>query len=824
MEELIAHRRESDGVSQILSDHLLGVSKHAGNFAEKIGLRKSGELLGLLHDIGKASHEFQQYIKSATGLINPDADGFIDPESLRGKIDHSSSGAQFIREHIGTVLPKNKIASQILSLCVASHHSGLIDCISPDGVDKYSNRIEKDEEFTHAIESFSNLPNPLKNKLMSKSNDLNVVEELVIKCQELKDDLDSNDTFLFKIGLLIRFLLSCLLDADRLDTADFELPHNQNIRNYGNYPSWQKLIERLNEKISQFENKKDKNNIDILRNQISEECLAAAYESQGVFQLTVPTGGGKTISSLRFALNHADHHKLDRIFYIIPYTSIIDQNADEVRKILEDKDNQGNYLNQVVLEHHSNITPDEESYKQKLLSENWDAPIVFTTQVQFLESLFGAGTKKARRMHQLANSVIIFDEIQTLPIRCVHMFNVALRFLVKNCRTSIVLCTATQPLLHKVEPKSKSISLEPRKKIISNEHELYEAFKRVSVVDNRKAGGWSLDEISDLTLKELKKTGSVLIVVNTKKSARDLFFALKRKECPGLYHLSTSMCPTHRLDILSEIRSNLAVGTEPVVCVSTQLIEAGVDVDFGSVIRYLAGLDSITQAAGRCNRNNRRPKGYVHIINPNEENISRLKDIVSGLKNCERILEEYKKSPALFSEEMIGIKALEQYYKYYFYSRKEEMSYNVGEKTIVGRNDNIFSLLSNNVLSITEYNRINLKNPIIPFWQAFNTANKAFHTIDTNTRGIIVPYKKGGELISQLISFNTVERQFSLLKQAQKFSVNLRYPGELNKLIDLGAIHETQKGSGIYYLQKNFYSDFTGWLEEGEPFTEDLIL
>ena len=238
--------------------------------------------------------------------------------------------------------------------------------------------------------------------------------------------------------------------------------------------------------------------------------------------MTVPTGGGKTFASLRFALNHAAHHcksdtMIDRIFYIIPYTSIIDQNAEEARKVLEDKDKNGNYLNKVVLEHHSNLTPDEETRRQNLLAENWDAPIVFTTQVQFLEALFGSGTRSARRMHQLANSVIIFDEIQTIPIRCVHMFNLAIRFLVHACGATVVLCTATQPLLDKVAPIQRALKIQPEQRIIPYEKELFKKLKRVEVFDRRKIGGWSDEEIAGLTIQELREKGSVLIVVNTKK-------------------------------------------------------------------------------------------------------------------------------------------------------------------------------------------------------------------------------------------------------------------------------------------------------------------
>ena len=248
---------------------------------------------------------------------------------------------------------------------------------------------------------------------------------------------------------------------------------------------------------------------------------------------------------------------MDRVFYIIPYTSIIDQNAEEVRKILEEKDSKGNYLNKVVLEHHSNLTPEEETNRQGLLAENWDAPIVFTTQVQFLEALFGSGTRSARRMHQLANSVIIFDEIQTLPVRCVHMFNVAIRFLVQNCGTTVVLCTATQPLLDKVDPIQRALKIEPEQKIISYEKELFQKLKRVDVFDKTRPEKWDEEEVAELAVHQLREKGSVLVIVNTKSSARAVYQAVLQKSNATVYHLSTNMCPAHRLKVLDEIKEKL---------------------------------------------------------------------------------------------------------------------------------------------------------------------------------------------------------------------------------------------------------------------------
>ncbi len=291
------------------------------------------------------------------------------------------------------------------------------------------------------------------------------------------------------------------------------------------------------------------------------------------------------MASLRFALNHADIHEMDRIIYVIPYTSIIDQNADEIRKILEDRDPDGEYLNRVVLEHHSNLTPDEESYRQSLLSQNWDAPIVLTTQVQFFDALFGSGTRGARRMHQLANAIIILDEVQTVPINAIHLLNVTLRFLVENCGATVVLCTATQPPLDQIDAQYRALTIQPDQRIIQNEQELYTALRRVEVFDRRKPMGWSDDEIADLAEEQLRHKGSALVVVNTKNNARSLYREIENRHIDGLglYHLSTNMCPVHRLKVLEEVKIRLAE-SKPVICVSTQLIEAGVDIDFGAVI------------------------------------------------------------------------------------------------------------------------------------------------------------------------------------------------------------------------------------------------
>jgi len=816
MKEFVAHRREKDGEPQSLHSHLSRASVLAGQFASKIGLKEAGRIIGLLHDLGKASDEFQKFIKSATGMIDPDADDYSDVEKLKGKVDHSSAGAQFIYQTLSKKGSEGLIAAQFLSLCIASHHSGLIDCLTPSGEDNFTRRIEKPKEKTHLDEILSYLGDAKKQKLSELTSNEKIIRQVIEKIKSLIEKNDSKETLMFKYGLLVRFLFSCLIDADRLNTADFEFPKNTKIRNYGKYCSWNILLERFNKKLHEFENKIERNEVDNLRDEVSNECLNFSTKPKGIYQLTVPTGGGKTLSSLRFALNHTENYKMDRIFYVIPYTSIIDQNADEVRKILEDKDKNGKYLDRIVLEHHSNLTPEEETKRQNLLAENWDAPIVFTTQVQLLETLFGSGTRSVRRMHQLANSVIIFDEVQTIPVRCVHMFNVALRFLVNNCNSTVVLCTATQPLFDKVEPVQRALTITQKQKMIRNEKELFQKLKRVDVIDKRKnIDGWTNDELAALVIQELKEMVSVLIIVNKKESARSLYQKLAQTNSSETYHLSTNMCPAHRLNVLKRVKG-LIDNKQPVICVSTQLIEAGVDIDFGTVIRYMAGLDSIAQAAGRCNRNGRREYGRVYIINHQDENLDSLKDIKIGSDCAERFLRDYDKSPEVFEQDRIGVKAMEQFYTYYFYNRKEKMDYPISSKTKeIGREDNLFNLLSLNNLSLQEYQRIHKNNLLsIPLKQSFQSAAKAFYSIDSFTRGVIVPFGKEGEdIINELCDAVMIEKQYKLLKAAQRYSVNL-FQNDFEDMEKKKAIREVQKDSGIHYMDYQYYSNEIGWSKE----------
>jgi CRISPR-associated endonuclease/helicase Cas3 len=307
---------------------------------------------------------------------------------------------------------------------------------------------------THLDEVIAKIDQPILDRFRALVAGPEIVDTIQVAIKNIAlvspDKTPRAIVFQTQIGLLVRLLFSCLIDADRIDTADFQRPPAAQQRKRGEYPGWEVLRNRLEKHLDSIELRHP---IDQLRRIISDHCRDGSNGAKGIYTLTVPTGGGKTLGSLRFALHHAQRHKMDRIVYVVPFTTIIDQNADVVRKILVDTDDGNQSHSTVVLEHHSDLTPEQQGWREKILTENWDAPVVYTTAVQFLETLFGAGTRSARRMHQLANSILIFDEIQTLPLKCVHLFNNAVNFLAQQCGSTIVLCTATQPLLGNVDPK-----------------------------------------------------------------------------------------------------------------------------------------------------------------------------------------------------------------------------------------------------------------------------------------------------------------------------------------------------------------------------------
>lgn len=799
--EVLAHLGE-EGSRHLLADHLLSVSEKASGFAGKLGLNLAGELVGLTHDLGKYSDTFQNYLHQMTSSEDTE-----QGELERGKVDHSTAGAQIIWTHLKPMGTLEAIAGDILALCVASHHSGLVDCVAPSGIDRLSQRMLKADLDTHREEAWSKADSALKEIIERRLRDRDLVESIKDKIASICRGERNEKIIRFKTGLLVRLLFSCLIDADRTDTADFSSPKTAAFRQHGTYVDWAELCGRLERELQKFGTA---NRVDRLRRGVSDDCLEASRRPRGRFTLTVPTGGGKTLASLRFALNHAAFHKLDRIIYVTPYTSIIDQNADVARKILEPN---GAEFASIVLEHHSNLTPRKQTWRSKVLSENWDAPVVFTTMVQLLDTLFGSGTRAVRRMHQLANAVLIFDEIQTLPVRCVHLFNNAVNYLAEQCGSSVVLCTATQPLLHRVDPKKGAFVVDAASEIVRDVRSLFSGLKRCVAHDRRKAGGWEEQELIELAHSEAAESGSCLMVVNTKSQASSLFRRyLERTACFKAFHLSTNMCPAHRLEVLKKVKLRI-LKDEPVLCISTQLIEAGVDVDFGSVIRALAGLDSIAQAAGRCNRNGLRSMGRVQIVNVAGESLKQLPDIRLAQEAAQRVLDESSTSGKSAPLDFSGPDLIERYFEYYFFDRRLEMSYPVSAEK-VGRQDTLLNMLGENRLAVQEAQRVG-KKPNVFLWQSFMSAAKEFEPIESATRGVIVPYGQGGKaVIAEFFQGFAPDRRFALLRRAQQFTVNV-FPHVMKRLDEAHALREVQPGTGVLCLDERFYSNQFGLALDG---------
>ncbi|MDO4247349.1 MAG: CRISPR-associated helicase Cas3' [Neisseria sp.] len=826
MTNFIAHVRQADKSEQSVATHLTETAAIARELAAKLDLSAAGELLGLMHDFGKYSKKFQKRIYENNGLEFYDYDedvGTDDDGGLGNKPDHSTAGAQWVYGRLKKFGAQNgigELVGQILGLCIASHHgAGLIDCLNSEGEAVWRTRFSKDDALTHLAECEQNADEVVKRQaegLADKALIDQLVNALKPIVRPMADSFQkersagkiktSHKIEEFYLGCLTRFLFSCLIDADRINSADFEREAQKDLRRLTQKPNWQEAIDKLETHLADFEIRYP---IDQIRREISDACLKRAADAQGIYTLTVPTGGGKTLASLRYALHHAQKHNLDRIIYIIPYTSIIDQNAEAVRKILGED---------WVLEHHSNLDPEKQNWQDKLLSENWDKPIVFTTMVQFLDAWFGGGTRGARHIHPMTRSVLIFDEIQTLPVKCVHLFCNTLNWLTQFGKSSAVLCTATQPLLDKL-PKSEfgELKLAENAEIMGKNDQLNKLFddlSRVEIHYQPKAGGWSLAAAGEFLLTQFQTASSCLFIVNTKKWARDLYQYCQKQNVPpeALFHLSTNQCSAHRKAIFDAIKGRLK-NKQPVICISTQLIEAGVDISMACVIRALGGLDSIAQAAGRCNRNGEKgkgKKGNVYVLNLQESNNLKktLPDIAIGKDKAGEVFYEHA------GESVLQPKAMERYFELYFYNRRDEMVYQIGTKG----EDHLLNLLSDNCRNkgASDKKSGRLKNNILREYdfypllmQSFKSAGRAFQAIDAPTRAVIVPYGEGRDLIASLCGEWNPKEMYRTLAKAQRYSVNV-FPNEWKQLQEKQALQEVQAGSGIYYLKDGHYTDEYG--------------
>lgn len=586
----IAHaRRGKDGSWEpphCLGDHVQGVAALAEQFAAVFGNGDWGRLAGLWHDLGKYQPDFQDYIRKRSGFEEDEAN-----EGGPGRVDHSIVGALWAMRRYGA---DGENLGRALAYLIAGHHAGLPDWSHVIGTGgALSDRLRDDTNLMAALKAgppeeildAALAESPLGGKLPTAEGDRLLTNNL---------------------HLWIRMLFSCLVDADFLDTEGYMTPANAGQRKKERL-ELSEAKRRLDASLAELARKAPDTTVNRVRQEILAECRSAAKLAPGVFSLTVPTGGGKTLAGMSFALEHALAYSKRRIVVAIPYTSIIEQSAEVYRSA---------FGPDAVIEHHSNLDPDRETTASRLATENWDAPIIVTTNVQLFESLFASRSSACRKLHNLADSVIILDEAQVFPVGFLEPAVEAMKGLVEFFGVTIVLSTATQPALSGTiesgQARLNGFAENSVREIISDPASLARRLKRVEIVRHAKGDApVSWEEIAD----EMKKEEQVLCIVSSRRDCRELHALLP----DGSIHLSALMCPEHRSEVIARIKDDLKNG-RPIRVVSTQLVEAGVDLDFPVVYRALAGLDSIAQAAGRCNREGRLAEkgrlGKVVVFTP----------------------------------------------------------------------------------------------------------------------------------------------------------------------------------------------------------------
>lgn len=736
---------------QLLKNHLENVGELAEGFAKVFNCAEYGKIAGLLHDLGKYTIEFQQRL-----------------EGKHPRVDHATHGAKIALDQYGN-------GGYFVAYAIAGHHAGLANGEYRD--DRKLNNLKK------------RLENPdlplLKTTWQTEIAPL-LPEKLPTPPLKIKNH--------FQVAFLSRMIFSCLIDADRLDTEKFcQAAENLPLSPRGDYPSITELKTQFDQSLNAFQ--QNDNAINQKRSTIlfTVRHNAKTLEA-GLFSLTVPTGGGKTLTSMAFALDHAETYQKRRIIYVIPFTSIIEQNADVFRKQF------GENHQHAIIEHHSafndvDIKNPDSRTKLKMAMENWDAPIIITTAVQFMESLFSNRPSDCRKLHRIANSIIILDEAQTLPLDLLRPCMAAIDELAKNYGCSIVLCTATQPALREddgfkggfqnVRELAQSDSINPE--------QLYKDFQRVSVSH--------IGELDDAAIiQRLHDKEQILCIVNTRRQAQVLYQGIVELE--GSFHLSTYMCAVHRKNVLAKIRFALKRG-KPCRVVSTSLIEAGVDVDFPRVMRSDTGLDSIAQAAGRCNREGKNGKENSHVwifTAKDHKPPHELKTYASKMKEVMDIAE--------FKDDLLGLSAIKEYFSRVYWQKE------MGQNSELDKHGILKTLQDSKIQNL-------------PFdWMA-----QKFKMISTTMKTVIVPYDHLAiDYIEQLENLPEWESVGKLARNLQVYTISVpqHSAGQLIKLGALKYVQAQRFGDQFLVLESdNMYEENIGFNLKANPLLmngEDCVL
>lgn len=705
---------------QTLADHLEGVARRTEAFASKFGAGEWGRVLGLLHDAGKASQAFQDRL-----------------EGSGERVDHSTAGARIL----ASTFPLN--FGWPMAYCAAGHHGGLPDGKSADE-SCLLNRLNPERR---TIEDFSGFKD--------------CIDAAALACPASPRFPESGNSAGFRQAFFTRMLFSCLVDADRLDAEAAGNPEDAVRR--GRAPSLDVLLDRLDRYTGNF---KPDSPVNVIRAGVLKACRDAADLTPGLFSLTVPTGGSKTLSALTFSMRHAVSHCLDRVIYVAPFTSIIEQNADVFRSALGDVDGE------IVVEHHCNVEPPaERDGRAHPATENWDAPLVVTTAVQFFESLFGSRAGQCRKLHNIARSVVLLDEAQAIPLHVLRPCLDALRELCGAYGATVVLCTATQPALN--APVNGGDGLKRGfvgvREIIPDPVGLHESLNgRVNI---SHLGILDLDAL----VRRVSAEPQNLCILNSREDARRLFGWLRFSGVAAI-HLSALMTPEHRAGIIAAIKPALAQGNTCRV-VSTSLVEAGVDLDFPVVLRAESGLDSVAQAAGRCNREGKRERG-------GRVGIFRLIDGAAGGDGWNA--EALRSVISRHLGDLLHPKALRDYFL--------ELYWRAGDA----------DLDRNNILGGLVHN---LNKCLINY----RTTSMAMRLIEDGSHGIIIPRTQAArDAVAELEMLHDGDRAGTIIRRLQRHMVSV-YEKNLQMLEKVGAVQPVGP-DGQFRVLKNmdWYRDDVG--------------
>lgn len=774
--KLLAHIVEKNGkiYEQSLREHCLRTAEYAGGSLSAAGLSDIAYAAGALHDMGKARQEYVDYLLAA----------FRGENVRRGSVNHTYAAVIYLLEkyHTKDAGIWDRITCEIIGYAVGSHH-GMFDCVDLDDRNGFAIRLDKDrgeldykgvlERFFAQVISEEELDERFRRAALA-------VQDFWSKTKAVYGNNAAEISF--QTGMLARLVSSAVMYGDRRDTGEFMA---QQEKRKASEPAWEEYRRYLEEKMAGFRQDSELNRV---RSEISEQCAAAAERPGGIYRLNLPTGAGKTLCSLRYALAHAEEYHKKRIVFIIPLLGVLDQNVRVIREYVPETC--------AVTECHSNVVRERDKEQGQeavdrfeLAAEDWnEAPIVVSTLVQFLNILFSAQTTCAARLQALCGSVIVLDEVQSLPKKTTVMFNRALNFLRHCCNATIILSSATQPCFDELK-WPLHLSAEPD--IVQLSERQQSVFRRAQIIDRTTPSGMDMEGLEEFCRELAGRYASLLVICNTKAEARELYERLQNADAAAAeecYHLSTSMCQAHRVDQLQSIQEKLKAVQREVrehrqehrlICVSTQLIEAGIDLSFACVVRVLAGIDNLAQAAGRCNRSNEYgASGAVYLVNLKDEKLTMLHEIVNAQHSTIRVLEEMKDRG---NESCTGEAATRLFYRHLYAETASEIRYPVRE---YGETFYLADLLSN------QRHRAD-KNGDFFLRQPYKTVGNLFRVFDQDTMDVLAPYGEGREIAEELREMQNapfaLSRCAGILKRAKPYMISV-YDWQRVKLEEAGLL------------------------------------